>query len=484
MAVELRQNLKLTQQLVMTPQLQQAIKLLQVSRLDLVDIVRQEVNENPILEEAQDSGEGIEAPDIIKGDDLHKLEKDTKTKSEEKILEDVKWENYSYKIPQGSYSKGSINDDKSFLENILAKKTSLYDHLMWQLSLSRFLPEEYEAGRVIIGNLDNNGYLKISLSNLTSSLKCNEDFLENVLKKIQDFDPPGVAARDIKECLILQLEYLEKEDNLHSFHLEKKIIENHLENLGNKNYQAIAKSLGVDLDRIIDAAKFISSLEPKPGRPFNDIETQYITPDLYVYRQEDDFIVLLNEDGQPKLKINPLYSESLIEKNSFSSETKSYIQEKMRSAIWLIKSIYNRQNTIRNVMKSILKFQREFFEKGPGYIKPMVLRDVAEDIGMHESTVSRVTSNKYVYTEYGIFELKYFFNSSINSLGGDVVSSEKVKDMIKQIIQNEIPQTPHSDNKIVKILAQHNINIARRTVTKYREMMGILSSAKRKKIFK
>jgi RNA polymerase sigma-54 factor len=486
MPLELRQELKLSQQLVMTHQLQQAIKLLQLSRLELVDIIRQEINENPILEEVQDSGEEIETSNIVKGEAFDKFDKDFQTKSA-KVISDTGWENYSNKISPKSYSNVSTDGDRPFLENILTKKTSLYDHLMWQLSLSRLSPQELEAGKLILGNLDNHGYLNMPLENMTSSPECDVNLLENILKIIQDFDPPGIAARDLKECLLIQVEYFENEGNKnvdpHFFDLAKYIIKNHLKDLGNKNYQTIEKSIEVDLEKITEATKFISSLEPKPGRPFNDVETQYITPDIYVFRQGDDFVVLLNEDGQPKLKLNPLYQETLIQKKSFSPETKNYIQEKMRSAIWLIKSIYNRQNTIRNVMKTIIKFQREFFEKGPGCIKPLVLRDIGEDIGMHESTVSRVTANKYVYTEYGIFELKYFFNSSINSFQGDVVSSEKVKSVIKQIIQDENPKNPYSDNKLVKILKQHDINIARRTVSKYREVLGILPSVKRKNLF-
>jgi RNA polymerase sigma-54 factor len=288
-----------------------------------------------------------------------------------------------------------------------------------------------------------------------------------------------VAARNLKECLLLQLSHVKGKDRT----LIEKILTHHMTNLGSKKYNIIAKDLNVNREDIIKAVKIINSLEPKPGRAFNSEEPQYINPDLFVYKIEGEYVVILNEDGMPRLHINSFYRQALSNNSSVPEESREYIQNKLRSATWFIKSIYHRQNTVRNVMYSIIKFQREFFDKGIDYLKPLILREVAEDINMHESTVSRVTNNKYVHTSRGIFELKFFFNSSINSLNGDNIASESVKNTIRKIISHEDPRSPYSDQKIVKFLKTKNISIARRTVTKYREMMSILPSNNRVKIF-
>jgi RNA polymerase sigma-54 factor len=254
-----------------------------------------------------------------------------------------------------------------------------------------------------------------------------------------------------------------------------------MKNLENKNYKKIAKDLGISIDHVVSAVNVIKCLEPKPGREFSTEEPHYIIPDIYVYREGDDFKIVMNDDGLPKLRINRVYKEAVSNGTEISKEAKTYLNEKMQSASWLIKSIHQRQKTIYSVMESIIKFQREFFLKGITQLKPMILRDVAEDIEMHESTISRVTTNKYAYTPQGLFELKYFFNSSISrSNGEDSMASASVKDKIKQIIDHEDPQHPYSDKKLTELLEKANINIARRTVAKYREMLHILPSSKRK----
>jgi RNA polymerase sigma-54 factor len=266
--------------------------------------------------------------------------------------------------------------------------------------------------------------------------------------------------------------------------LVEQMIQSHLGELERKNYSAIAKTLGVSLDKVIEATRVILEFEPKPGRSFNTGDTQYITPDIYVYKVADEFMIVLNEDGMPKLRISPYYKNILSSAQKDQNKlTKEYVQEKLRSAVWLIRSIHNRQKTIYKVTEAIVKRQRDFFEKGVQHLKPMILKDVASDIGMHESTISRVTTNKFVHTPVGIFELKYFFNSSINAAdGSDSLASEAVKEKIRQMIQKEDPKNPLSDQRIVELLRSENIDIARRTVAKYRDMLGILSSGKRKKI--
>jgi len=485
MALELKQTLKLTQQLVMTPQLQQAIKLLQLSRIELLDLIRQEMKENPILEEAQETnGE--------KTDKETQITEEISTAEEEKVSfnnsskdADFDWQDYLYhdaKTPwEPSFTNREENDDESitFFERSPDKRGSLQDNLFEQLVFSPLTLEEKKLAQLIIGNLDNNGYLTTTLEDLALLSSTTIDTIEVILKEVQKFDPPGVAARNLKECLLLQLTNIKEKDKI----FIEKILDRHMNNLGAKKYDVIAKDLQVRREDVIRAVKIIHSLDPKPGRAFDTEEPKYITPDLYVYKIGEEFVVVLNEDGLPRLHINAFYRQILANNNRVAENSKEYIQNKLRSAVWLIKSIYHRQNTLRNVMYSIIKFQKDFFNKGIDWLKPLVLRDIAEDINMHESTVSRATNNKYVHTSHGIFELKFFFNSSINSLDGNHFASKSVKDMIRKIIAIENTSSPYSDQEIVGLLRSKNINIARRTVTKYREMMSILPSHIRKKAF-
>jgi RNA polymerase sigma-54 factor len=297
---------------------------------------------------------------------------------------------------------------------------------------------------------------------------------ETVLKRVQEFDPAGVAARTLKECLLIQARFIGADDDV-----VLGIISKHLTNLEKKNYALIAKDLNQPLEEIYEAAKVVMGLDPKPGRAYTDEEPTYITPDVYIQKVGDKYFVVANDDGLPKLKISDFYRTALTK----GPKAREYIQERLRSAQWLIRSIQQRQRTIVRVTESILRFQRDFFEKGAAYLKPLILRDVAEDIGMHESTVSRVTTNKYVHTPQGIYELKYFFNSGITRTDGDDLASEAVKLKIKQIIESEDPKRPHSDQRIVELLGDQNIEIARRTVAKYREQLKILSSSKRRQVF-
>ncbi len=476
MALEIKQNLKLSQQLIMTPQLQQAIKLLQLSRLELIDLVQQEMQENPVLEEAPEDYQSEESQAENGEDKLEQELTEDKPAAEIDTKSDIDWENYLENYSASSYSASYEDEERPSFESTLTRKTSLTDHLLWQLKLAQMSPEEEAIASLIIGNLDDDGYLQADIAEIAAQERVPVEVAERVLKKVQGFDPIGVAARNLQECLLLQAYHLGLKGAL-----AEQVLLKHLPNLENKNYNAIAKDLGVTLQEVIDAVRIIASFEPKPGRPYASDEPQYITPDIYVHKVGDDYIVVLNEDGMPKLRISSFYRNALHAKGA--DVAKEYIQEKLRSAVWLIRSIHQRQRTIYKVTKSIIKFQREFFDKGVAYLKPLVLRDVAEDIQMHESTISRVTSNKYVHTPQGVFELKFFFNSSINRTDGDSIASQSVKDKIRQIVASENPRKPYSDQKIVEILKQADIDIARRTVTKYREMMGILSSTQRKRLF-
>jgi RNA polymerase sigma-54 factor len=479
MALELRLQQKLTQQLIMTPQLQMAIKLLQLSRLELVDAIRQELDENPTLEEITDTplddDHHEQAETII--DEVPPAKELT---IEEKIKDDVDWSNYidEYNSP-GRVTYESEDKDAPRFESFIAHKKSLGEHLLWQVMMCFSDEKEKNIGSMIVGSVNADGYLDISLDELVRICDASNEEVEKVLKTIQEtFDPIGVSARDLRECLLIQASYLGLNDTL-----VFSIIKDHLNNLENKNYKAICRALKVSIENVIEAVTIIKGLEPKPGRQFSDETPQYIIPDIYVYEFEDDFVIVLNDDGMPKLRVNSFYKSAINNKQEDSNSdnnAKEYIQDKMRSAAWLIRSIHQRQKTIYKVMESILKHQREFFKKGIAYLKPMVLRDVAQDIEMHESTISRVTTNKYAYTPQGVFELKYFFNSSINRVHGGAIASASVQDKMRQIVESEDPQKPYSDDKIAEILEKSNINIARRTVAKYREMLKILPSHKRK----
>jgi RNA polymerase sigma-54 factor len=499
--MELKQSMKMTQQLVMTPQLQQAIKLLQLSRMELVDLIRTEVTENPLLEGAdepeeepvQDGASPAEVADIESKQEPKEAERAEEVKGEEGANE-IDWDQYldHYQL-QGHTApsnRGMADEEMPGYEATLTKKTDLVDHLVWQLRLSHFTPEEERVAMLVIGNLDDDGYFRMPavegeteeaaprdpMVRVAFEAGVGVEFAEKVLHRVQTLDPIGVAARDLRECLLLQVRHI----NADTPEIVA-IIERHLKHLESKNFAAIARDLKIPVEEVVKAVRVISRLEPKPGRAFSGEEAQYITPDVYVHKMGDRYVTVLNDDGLSKLRISGMYRAAL--KNGQAGAAKEYIQDKLRSAVWLIRSIHQRQRTIYKVTESIVKFQRDFLDRGIANLRPLILRDVAEDIGMHESTVSRVTTNKYVHTPQGIYELKFFFNSAINKTGGDEIASEAVKNHIRQIVSAEDEKHPHSDQRIVEILKTQGIEIARRTVAKYREVLGILPSSKRKKYF-
>jgi RNA polymerase sigma-54 factor len=550
MALELKQSLRLSQQLVMTPQLQQAIKLLQLSRLELVDLIRTEMEQNPLLEEPQEGAEAElnEAPaemvstlnESIEASELavptpEVAQPDLKKTNEGDVKrEDIDWEQYldNYQTQHTAPSGGGLNtEDLPSYEATLTRTENLTEHLMEQLRMVGLSPEEERIGGLIIGNLNRDGYLVVdpelqptvplrlddapaapdevpavapeALEELRREQEARKpksdadplvlfaleagvpaSIAEQVLKRIQRFDPIGCGSRDLRECLLVQAKHYitegEGKDDPDA-ELLPQIIRRHLKNVESKKYQAIAKDLHVSLDEVVASIKLFSRLDPKPGRAYSSEDPQYITPDVYIHKIGDNYVTVLNDDGLSKLRISQHYRNAL--KNGAGAKTKEYIQEKLRSAVWLIRSIHQRQRTIVKVSDSIIKFQREFLDKGIAFLRPLILRDVAEDIGMHESTVSRVTTNKYVHTPQGIYELKFFFNSSIARVGGEDIASEAVKNQIKQIVAAEPGDKPYSDQKIVEVLRSQNVDIARRTVAKYREVLGILPSSKRKRFF-
>jgi len=484
MALELTQQLKLAQQLVMTPQLQQAIKLLQLSRLELEQTVQQELEINPLLEEVtaeleMDAEGDLESPsNEIEPVQPHIERTPELTFEGPSTLSEVNWNDYVNEY--GNWAQASPTSEDSNLPSrldIASNRPNLGSHLRWQLFLSHLTEQEFEVGDFIIGNLNRDGFLEISVEEIINSVHCDREMAEKMIVKIQDMDPAGVGARNVQESLLLQLKRLDLENSLAAL-----IVRDHLPQLETKNYAAIAKVTKTSREDICQAIKIIIGLDPRPGRVYSDEQFHYIIPDVYVHKVDDEYIILLNDDGLPRLRVSSYYQQILQNKDYHSDQTKQYIQEKLRAAIWLIKSIQQRQRTIYKVVGSIIKFQRDFFDKGVSCLKPMVLRDVALDINMHESTISRVTTNKYVHTPHGIFELKYFFNSAIQRTDreGDALASESVKERIRHIIQGEDPQKTLSDKSIAEIFHGENVKLARRTVAKYREQLGILPSNLRK----
>jgi RNA polymerase sigma-54 factor len=458
MIQELKQELKLSQKLVLTPQLQQAIKLLQLTRLELVEHINQEMMENPVLEEAGEDAEAEPTDTIL-----------------DRIIGDDAYSGYD---GADSVSGFTDSDEKQrFIENVCLEKTSLMDHLIWQLKMSSMSEADAEIGAIIAGNLDDDGYLMQPVEEIAEKMRCDCASVEGVLKKIQLLDPVGVASRNLSECLLVQARHYGVDTPT-----VRSILEDHLRELERRNYSGIAKKIGVPIAEIIKAVEVITGFDPKPGRLYVDYEPQYIIPDVYVYKVGNEFVITLNDNGLPRLRISTFYRSILTGARAVPIATKDFIKDRIKSATWLIKSIHQRQRTLYRVAGSIVEHQKDFLDKGVGFLRPMVLREVADDVGVHESTVSRVTNGKYIHTPRGVFELKYFFTGKICSANGEEKSVESVKERIREIIAQEDGKKPVSDQKITQALKREGLTVARRTVAKYRETLGILSSSSRKRI--
>ncbi len=485
MALEIKQSLKLSQQLVITPQLQQAIKLLQLSRLELQTMVQNEILENPILEEMPDE-EGPASEEEVSVTEPAALLHDSKTDKQQEVQTNAEpsqfdWENYlgTYNTHEGmgGREKSEFENEPPIYENMSLAGGSLQDHLLWQLNMSDLEEKEKRIIEDIIAAVNDEGYFQGNIPEIAAKHDVLVNKVEEALESLQEFDPPGVAARDLKECLKIQIRPFSYKDH----DLLEPLIENHLEDLEKKNYPLILKNLKITSDRLKELAHLISTLEPKPGRPFGLEKPQYIIPDVFIEKVGEEYIVFLNDDGLPKLQVSSFYRTALHQKE-MNSQAKEYIQDKLRSALWLIKSIHQRQRTLYKVTHSIMKFQKDFLEHGITSLKPLVLRDVADDVNMHESTISRVTTNKYVQTPRGLFELKFFFNARVPCGSSDGMTPEAIKEEIKKMVAGEDVKKPLSDQAITEILQKKEIEIARRTVAKYREMLGILPAARRKEV--
>jgi len=471
--MEMRLNLKMAQKLVMTPMLQQAIKLLPLARMELAQLVRQEITENPVLEELLDEEEDEE--EVTSEDNTEVEAADPVPEEQTPIAEEIDWDNYI----QNSIDRGSSVDNYTEsppIEATYKKEPSLADHLTWQLDVSVDNDTDKFIGACIIGNIQNDGYLCADVGEIAETASCSEEQVLKILKVIQGFDPTGVGARSLKECLMLQAQAASKRNSM-----VETLIELYLDRLEDRYLQKIASELGVHVEKVLDGVRMIRELNPKPGLIFSSEGIDYITPDITVVMTKNGYDVVLNDEGVPQLRISPYYHDLLTQ--SKEGQTKEYLETKYRSALWLIKSIDQRRQTIYKVGKSIVKLQKDFLDHGLAYLKPMVLKDVAKDIEMHESTVSRITTNKYIDTPRGIFELKFFFHSGIKSYLGNSMSSVRVKSMIKEIITEENQNKPLTDDEMVQVLMRKNAKIARRTITKYRKELNIPPASKRKKIF-
>jgi RNA polymerase sigma-54 factor len=507
MAQGLQLAQRLTQSLVLSPQMQQSLALLQAPTLELKALVEQELQQNPVLEEIAetdaeqverknedgDSPEPSEASDpaeppadttfdadatgeksAASGDGAPEPVDDFMAEFEKLAQLDQDWREHfgATNIPVKQSSEDE--EKRQFMFDSIVAATSLQEVLMEQLRDSDLKEEQMPIAEMLIGNIDDYGYLKTSVDELAVSSNCPAADIEAVLKVIQTFDPPGVGARDLQECLLRQLERARMESSP-----EYRIIRDYMEALGKRRIPEIARGLGLEVEDVQDAIGRIARLEPRPGRAFLPDNNQYILPEVFVQRSGDDFVVTTNNEQIPHLRISNTYKDLMAQSGS-SAEVLNYIREKIRAGKFLIKSLHQRQQTILNIGMEIVKRQREFMEKGVAFLKPMTMVQVAEVVGVHETTVSRAVSGKYMQTPQGIFEMKYFFTAGIQTASGEGMSNTSVKDMIAEMFRKEDAGKPLSDQEIVKMLQEKGINIARRTVAKYRSELNILPSNLRK----
>ncbi|MBF0553914.1 MAG: RNA polymerase factor sigma-54 [Nitrospirae bacterium] len=479
MALETRLEVKLSQKLILTPQLQQAIKLLQMPQLELSQAINQELVENPFLEELADEVQEASMDDthgeVEKPEGNGDIEGDVEMPDtiSTYAVDDYFDERGSDGRDLGYFSSGYV--EKPGFETFLTSTTGLTEHLKWQLDMTNASEDVKEAAEMIIGNIDENGYLQATTEELVNVLGLTEETVIKAIALVQRFDPMGIGARNIKECLLIQVKALRLKGTL-----VEKIVQNNLEDLEKNKLAAIAKQYNAALEDIHTAVHIIEGLEPKPGRKFSTVQVSYVVPDVYVDKVDGEYRIILNDDSIPRLRISSMYKELLTQKNTFDKTDKQYLIDKYKSAMWLLRSLDERNKTIYRVTESIMKYQMDFFEKGVEFLRPLNLRIISEELGIHESNISRVTSNKFISCAHGMFPLKYFFSSSLSGDEGNV-SSTSVKDLIKTIVGEEDSSNPLTDQKIVEICKNKNINIARRTLAKYREELKIPPHTKRKK---
>lgn len=496
MALEQKLHLRLSQKLIMTPALQQAIKLLQMTKLELQEEVTLELTENPMLEEVQEAPTEAEKAESEEGQaetpDAGPEEPSTveaplpetpvEPERESDAFDEIDYESYFQDYMDLSYNPQTPREDVETrpLDAVLSRPQSLTDHVLWQLDMAAVPPRQKEIAQAIIGNLDESGYLQASFEEIASMGPYTLEEVEIALHTVQDFDPPGIGARDVRECLLLQIAFHDMEGTP-----AETIVRDHFDLLQARKFRDIAHALACTLEEVMAYVDTIRHLDPKPGKKHNTGSSNYVIPDVYVLKIDKGYTIVLNEEGLPRLRISPFYRR-LIDRNNpdATRETRDYAREKFRSAFRLIKSLEERQRTIYKVARSIVKHQEKFLDFGYEHMRPLILRDVADDIGMHESTVSRVVNHKYMHTPRGLFEMRFFFHSGISSDHGEEVSSLTVKERIKKSVAEEDAAHPLSDAAIVQILGREGLRIARRTVAKYREELRIPSSNERRQGFR
>jgi RNA polymerase sigma-54 factor len=466
---------RLSQRLILTPSLQQAIKLLPLTTLELAEVLEQEVMENPLLEE-------VPVEETKTNEELAQEAQDAPAEREraEDPLKEIEVERFfeDY-FDDGGERRVRPADlpEVPPIENTLTESPDLYDHLLWQLRMTEASELTLEIGEAIIQNLDEDGLLRVSLEDVATMGPWPLEEVEKTLALVQSLDPPGVAARNLTECLRIQLKVLGLENSPADV-----MVRDYMKQLQSHQYAEISRQMGLSPDEVAHHLEIIRGLSPRPGNRYSPKRSDYILPDVFVVKEGDEYRIVLNDDGLPKLRISPTYRRMLDQREPGSEETRAYVKDKLRSALWLLKSVDQRQRTIYKVAESIVRHQRAFLDHGISHLRPLVLRDVASDIGMHESTVSRVVANKYMHTPRGVYEMRFFFHSGITSTMGEAISSVTIKDRIKKMIEEEDASRPLSDSRIAEVLGAEGLPLARRTVAKYREELRIPPSNLRKTV--
>ena len=472
--MEQRLEQKQTQRLSLSPQMQQAVYLLQLPLMELRQFLQQQLIQNPLLEEIEDESSSDDDEEILKELKKDEIEPDLQEEMERLSRFEQEWKEHFHSTTSSGQEQFD-EEREEYAEASITKPLSLQDHLLWQLHLVALSPQERKIGETIIGNIDEDGYLRVSLSEIESGLGVPYEKIEKVLSVIHRFAPAGIGARSLKECLLLQLRSLGKEGTL-----QEKIIEAHLEDLKKKRYKKILSSLEVSAEEVSEAEKAIAHLEPKPGRRISREDARLIIPDLIVKKVDDGYHIIINDEGLQRLRISPFYRQLKRDGNQ-DPRARQYILEKFKSAKWVIKSIEQRRRTLLKVAECIVKNQKEFFDRGAKFLKPATMKEIATEIGMHESTVSRVTMGKYIDTPHGIFKLKHFFSGEVPT-DESALSSREVKALIKKLVIEEDKHHPLSDEEIVRKLQAKGMRIARRTAAKYRKSLNILPSNLRKEL--
>ena len=474
MVLKQQLNQKQVQKLVLAPALQQAIKMLPLTNLEIIEVIDHEMSENPMLEIKEESEKEERE---IQGD---KKEKDSESHENDDFFDsedDKEFEAMYEQYFDNRFNSYSLEKKEApDYENFVSKAPSLWERLAWQANMTFFDEKEKETAEYIIGNIDEDGYLVTSLEDVSRSVKAPLDKVEKVRKKIMNFDPIGIGSLSLKEALLVQLDYLEIENpDL------RKIINDHLDLLEESRYVELSKALDINLSKVKELIEDIKRLNPKPGRKYFQERTQYIVPDIIVEKADDKYTIKVNNEGIPSLKISKFYRKLISKASKDNPETYEFLKAKLKKAFWFLRSLDQRNNTIYKVAEFILDKQKDFIEKGLDYIKPLTLIELAQEIGVHESTVGRVVANKHMMTPRGVFPLKYFFHKALAGNSGEEVSTLRIKERLKKLIENEDGESPLSDVEISDVLAKENFNIARRTVAKYRKQLKIPPSHIRKR---